>query len=46
MLRNKLYDYLHKYLAEYLFGFDKSQLEVAILSGTSSCPSLSRTNRP
>jgi len=33
MLKNQLYNFLHQYLAEYLFGFDKSQLEIAILSG-------------
>lgn len=33
MIKGKIYEYLHKYLGEYLFGFDKSKLEVAILSG-------------
>ncbi len=36
MIKSKLYEVLHKYLGEYLFGFDKSQLEVAILSGIRS----------
>lgn len=35
MLKGQLYKYLHQYLGDYLFGFDKSQLDVAILSGTS-----------
>ncbi len=34
MIQGKVYSYLQKYFAEYLFGFDKSQLEVALLSGT------------
>ncbi len=33
MIKNQVYNYLRKYLAEYLFGFDQSKLEVAILSG-------------
>lgn len=33
MIKNKVYDLLHKYLDEFLFGFDKNKLEVAILSG-------------
>ena len=33
MIKNRLYTYLHKHIADYLFGFDESQLEVAILSG-------------
>ena len=34
MLKNKLYEYLQEYIKEYLFGFDKSRLEVALLSGS------------
>lgn len=33
MIKGKVYEVLYKYLGEYLFGFDKSKLEVAILSG-------------
>ncbi len=33
MIKNKVYKFFQKYFSEYLFGFDKSQLEVAVLSG-------------
>ena len=33
MIKGQLYKYLHKYFDEYLFGFDKSKLEIALLSG-------------
>ena len=33
MLKDKVYEHLKKYLDKYLFGFDKSQLDVAILKG-------------
>ena len=33
MIKNKIYTLLQKYTTEYLFGFDKNKLEVAILSG-------------
>jgi len=33
MIKEKVYEMLHKYLGDYLFGFDKSKLDVAILSG-------------
>ena len=33
MIKNKIYTLLQKYIAEYLFGFDKNKLDVAILSG-------------
>ncbi len=36
MIKDKLYAYLKEYISDYLFGFDKSQLEVALLSGTSA----------
>lgn len=34
MIQNKLYELMKKYMGEFLFGFDKDQLEVAIFSGT------------
>jgi len=34
MIQSKLYEVMKKYMGEFLFGFDKDQLEVAILSGT------------
>jgi len=33
MIKQKLYEYLSDYIKDYLFGFDKSQLDVALLSG-------------
>ncbi len=33
MFKGKIYEYLKKYFDEYLFGFDKRQLDVALLSG-------------
>ncbi|CDW78351.1 vacuolar protein sorting-associated protein 13a [Stylonychia lemnae] len=33
MLKNKLYDSVKTYLDKYLFGFDKSQLEMSVLKG-------------
>lgn len=36
MIKGKIFDYLKKYFDEYLFGFDKNQLGVALLSGMSS----------
>ncbi len=33
MLKNKLYDSVKGYLDKYLFGFDKSQLEMSVLKG-------------
>lgn len=38
MIKGQVYKYLKEYFSEYLFGFDKSNLEVALLSGSS--PSL------
>jgi hypothetical protein len=34
MIQAKLYGIMKKYMGEFLFGFDKNQLEVAIFSGT------------
>lgn len=33
MLKNKLYDSVKTYLDKYLFGFDKSQLDMSLLKG-------------
>ena len=33
MLKNKFYDSIKTYLDKYLFGFDKSQLEMSVLKG-------------
>ena len=33
MLKSRLYEYLKKYLGEYLYGLEESQLDVALLSG-------------
>ena len=33
MLRNQVYRLVRKYLEELLFGFDKDQLEISLLSG-------------
>ena len=33
MFKGKIFEYLKKYFDEYLFGFDKRQLDVALLSG-------------
>ena len=33
MLKAKIYDKLKHYFEEYLFGFDKNQLQMSILSG-------------
>lgn len=33
MIKGQVYKYLKEYFSEYLFGFDKSNLEVALLSG-------------
>lgn len=33
MLKNKILDKLKKYLQEYLFGFDKNQLQMSFLKG-------------
>lgn len=35
MLKNKLFDSVKTYLDKYLFGFDKSQLEMSVLKGNS-----------
>ena len=34
MLKNKLFESVKVYLDKYLFGFDKSQLEMSILKGS------------
>ena len=34
MIKEKVYEYFEKYLNKYLIGFDKSQLAVAIMSGS------------
>ncbi len=46
MIKNKLYEVLRKYIGDYLFGFDKSQLEIAILSGIYVFPPPTQTNVP
>ncbi len=33
MLKNKVYEYVKKYLDKYLFGFDKNQIEMSVLKG-------------
>ena len=35
MFKGKIFEYLKKYFDEYLFGFDKRQLDVGLLSGRS-----------
>ena len=40
MLKNKLYDSVKGYLDKYLFGFDKSQLDMSLLKGTQYIPNL------
>ncbi len=34
MIKDQIYSCLQKYLEKYLIGFDKSQMEVALLSGS------------
>lgn len=34
MIQNEVFSYLKDYLEKYLIGFDQSQLEVALLSGS------------
>jgi len=34
MIKEKVYEYLKKYINKYLIGFEQSQLEVAIMSGS------------
>ena len=34
MIKNKIYEYLKKYLDAYLYDFDKNQLEMSYLSGS------------
>ena len=33
VIQSKIYNFLKKYLDEYLYGFSKDQLDVALLSG-------------
>ena len=33
MLSNKIYDYVKTYISDYLFGFDKSQLDTSLFNG-------------
>lgn len=33
MLNNKIYDYVKTYISDYLFGFDKSQLDTSLFNG-------------
>ncbi len=42
MLTGKVYDMIKDYLDKYLFGFDKSQLEMSLLGGK---PTLHHTAR-
>lgn len=35
MIQSRLYELMNKYIGDFLFGFDKANLEVAILSGIS-----------
>ena len=33
MIKNKVYDLAKEYISDYLFGFNKSQLEASLLKG-------------